>query len=309
MNRALLSTIITFFICIFLHSTPALSTNFFDTFVLPPSALSNAVLPDPPTNLLASSEQSTNLWFTIGERFSLVVNWKFLTVAESIVWTEWIEYEGRKLIAIRVRNRSYGVLDLIFPVNDFLESVVEPSTFLPVWFVKNLSEGRYRLHEITIFDHKNKKAQWRHLLRGTNEVFNIEADTRDILSFMYFMRQTNFNTNAKYAYKVMADEKLYDLKVATKNYEDLTLPTYGRVKALYVYPEAEFQGLCVRRGKAELWISNDKRNLMVQGIVHVPVAGTIKVLINRVYGGANDFWSNPPETNEKTSSTIDEMGL
>jgi hypothetical protein len=239
----------------------------------------------------------------------MAVNWKFLTVAESVAWTEWIEYEGRKLIAIRVRNRSYGILDLIFPVNDFLESAVEPSTFLPVWFVKNLSEGRYRLHEITVFDHSTGKAEWQHLLKKNSKVFDIESDTRDILSFMYFMRQTKFTTNTLYAYKVMADEKLYDLKIRTEGYEEIKLPVYGRIQALYIYPEAEFQGLCVRRGKAEIWVSNDRRNLLAQGIVYVPVAGTIKVLLNRVYGGATDLWSNPPEAKEKVSGTIEEMEL
>ncbi len=224
------------------------STNYFDTFILPPSALSNAILPDPPSNILHKAEDHTNLWFEVGEKFMLIVNWKFVTVAESVVWTEWIEYEGRKLIAIRVRNRSYGILDMIFPVNDFLESVVDPVTFLPLWFVKNLSEGRYRLHEITVFDHTTKKAQWRHLLKGNKEVFDIQSDTRDILSFMYFMRQYTFGTNQSYSFKVMADEKLYDLKVKTKDYEPVELLNYGKVKGLYVYPEAEFQGLCVRRG-------------------------------------------------------------
>ncbi len=91
---------------------------------------------------------------------------------------------GRRLLAIRARIQTVSVLDKIFPVDDFLESVVDPQTFLPLRFTRRLSEGPLPLHEVTTFDHAALQAHWKHLLRkGFEQDFAIEADTRDADQF------------------------------------------------------------------------------------------------------------------------------
>lgn len=242
----------------------------------------------------AEADERPELWFPVGERLTYKVYWGIFPVAETRVTNEWIEEEEgeekRILLAIKVTTKSYALLDTIYPVNDFIESVVDPVTFTPLRFSRRLSEGRYRLNEVTTFNHKKLTAHWKHLIKNDAKDFAIESDTRDLLSFMYFMRSQKFEPNRTYQYRLMADEKLYDLYVNTKNYVQLNISKFGFVRSLYIQPEAKFQGFFVRVGRLQTWISDDKRCLCVKAIAKAPVIGTIKLLLDKVEGPGDDFW-------------------
>ena len=132
------------------------------------------------------------LWFPMGETLDYRIYWGVIPVGSSHVTTEWIQEDGRTLIAIRFRTKSNNVLSTMYPVDDFLEAIIDPETFLPVRFTKKLSEGRYRADETTTFDHKNLKATWTSRLNHKVEEYQIDPDTRDIVTFMYYMRRKQF---------------------------------------------------------------------------------------------------------------------
>lgn len=260
--------------------------------------------------LLASSafsavetDERPELWFPAGEQLTYKVYWGIFPVAETKVINNLFEEEEgeekRILLAIKVTTKSYALLDAIYPVNDFIESVVDPETFKPLRFAKRLSEGRYRLNEITTFDHENRIAHWKHLVKNDARDFAIEDDTRDLLSFMFFMRSRKFEPNRTYSYRLMADEKLYDLYVNTQNYAQLNISRFGVIRCLYIQPEAKFQGFFVRVGRLQVWISDDKRCLCVKATAKAPVIGTIKLLLDKVEGPGNDSWVTAIPTTDK----------
>ena len=251
-----------------------------------------------PTNQPART--ATNrpaLWFPVGEQMFYKVQWGVWIVAETKVASEYIEEDGRTLLAIRVTTHTGSIMSTIYPVDDFIESVVDPVTFLPIRFTKRLSEGRYRLHEITTFDHKARTAHWRHLLKNDSKDFAIDADTRDLISYMFYMRSQKFEPNTHYDFRVMADEKLYDLLVEARYIETLDIGNYAKIRTLKIDPEAKFHGLFVRVGKLEVWISDDERCLCVRATAQAPVIGTIRLLIDRVEGPGDDYWKHPGNPN------------
>jgi len=245
----------------------------------------------------AENEERPELWFPVGEKLTYQIYWGIFPVVESRVTTEWIEEEEeeekRILLAIKVTTKSYALLDTIYPVNDYIESVVDPETFTPIRFSKRLSEGRYRLNEVTTFNHKEHIAHWKHLIKNETRDFAIEDDTRDLLSFMFFMRSQKLEPNRSYKHRLMADEKLYDLFINTKDYVRLNISKFGVVRCLDMQPEAKFQGFFVRVGKLQVWISDDKRSLCMKAVAKAPVVGTIKLLLNKVEGPGNDSWVKP----------------
>jgi hypothetical protein len=233
------------------------------------------------------------LWFPVDEKIFYKVQWGVWIVADTKVESEYIEEDGRELLAIRVTTRTRSVLSTFYPVDDFIESVVDPVTFLPIRFTKRLSEGRYRLHEITTFDHKKRRAHWHHLLRGDTQDFAIDADTRDLISYMFYVRSQKFEPGKHYDFRVMADEKLYDLLVEARWIETLTIGNYSKIRSLKLDPEAKFHGLFLRVGKLEVWISDDDRCLCVRATARAPIIGTIRLLIDRVEGPGDDYWTHP----------------
>jgi len=233
----------------------------------------------------------TNLWFPLGESLQYRVYWGFIPVARSVVTNELVEENGKVYLAIRFRTKSNGVLNKIYPVDDYIESIIDLETFLPIRFMKDINEGRYHTREITTFDHANKKAVWYRIKDDKKEVLDIESDTRDIVSFMYYMRsQKKFEEGEEKQYRVMADEKVYDLYVKADEVEKFRLCDYGWVESMKFEPEAAFGGLFVRhKGKMWLWVSQDPRNIVTKVKAKVPVA-SVSILISGVSGPGDDFW-------------------
>lgn len=243
-------------------------------------------------NAVARAEPSRgrpDLWFQVGEELHYRIHWGVMHVGDTRVTTEWIEEDGRDLLVIRYRTRSNSFLDRIYRVDDTIEAVIEPHSFLPVRFVKILNEGRYRTDELTEFDHANGKAYWTHRRKGDRKEFAIDADTRDIVTFMYYMRKREFQPGETAEFRVMADEKIYDLFVKAGPVETMKMPRYGKVRTIRITPEAAFQGLFVRKGKMTLWVSQDERRLATRIQATVPVAD-VHINLHEVKGPGTDPW-------------------
>lgn len=230
-----------------------------------------------------------DLWFPVGEEQILDLQWGILSVGTSRVWTEWIREYGEWLLAIRMRTRTTRVLDAIYPVDDFIESVVDPTTFLPRRFVKKINEGKSRYDEVTVFDHVRRIATWRSVRDGKAKVFPIEADTRDIPSMLYWFRKERFEPGDPRAFQVMADEKMYTVLPRPVARETLRTPEFGQVPCMRFEPEAQFNGLFVRKGRLWVWVAEDERRLAVRLVAEVPVANVKAVLVG-VRGPGNDRW-------------------
>ena len=231
-----------------------------------------------------------DLPFPVGEHLVYSISWNGIPVAWSEVTTTNEVFEGRDVLAIRMRSRTYPFFNWVFKADDRHESIVDPSTLLPIQFTKNLREGSYRCHEITRFDHKAGRAHYAHQTNGSKKSYDIDPDTRDILSFMYYMRGQPFEPNSTNEYRVMADEKIFDLIVQAKGVEEIGLPHYEKkVPSLEIVPEAKFDGLFVRKGNGILWVSRDSRRLLTFAKMKVPF-GRVRITLQEVRGPGSDFW-------------------
>ena len=240
--------------------------------------------------MLCSVAPAAELPFPVGEKLVYSVSWNRIPIAWSEVTTSMETFEGRKVLAISMRSRNYSIYNWIVKADDRHESLVDPETLLPIQFTKNLKENDYRCHEITRFDHKAGKAHYEHQTNGTKKDYDIDPDTRDILSFMYFMRGALLEPKTTTTYQVMADEKIYDLVVKTKGVKKISLSHYDRkIPCLEMVQEAKFDGLFVRKGNGTIWVSRDPRRLLTFAKMKVPF-GKVRIKLQEVRGPGSDFW-------------------
>ncbi len=230
------------------------------------------------------------LGFPVGEILRYRIHWGIVPVGACQVSTFWTELDGRRVLRIRVRTKSNRVIASVYPVDDVLETDVDPQTFLPLRFVKNLSEGKHRYHEVTVFDHAEGVARWASLITGRKKIIPIEPETRDILSFMYWRRQRPLDSGTTEQTRVMADNKIYDLWLTIGGIESVKLPAFGRVPSQRIEPDAAFQGLFVRKGRITLWTSADERRVLTRLVGAVPVA-KIEAVLCDVRGPGEDTWT------------------
>lgn len=255
-------------------------------FVLPLAAPVRADDKAPPPEVAASITNRA------GEVLSYRLYWGYIPVGTATASIDWTEYEGRRVLVISFRTRSNKFLDKIYPVDDTIESLADPQTLLPLRFTKNISEGKHRYYEETVFDRTNLVARWVSKKSGRAKMFPIQPDTRDIPTFMYAMREHRFAPGTREHYRVMADEKVYDLWIDVKEKEKIALSGFGDVPTIRTEPEAAFDGLFVRRGKISIWITDDPRCVAAQIVASVPVA-TVQAVLCAIEGGGDDRWTKP----------------
>lgn len=229
-------------------------------------------------------------WFPVGEELIYDIHWGVINVGQTHVITDWVDHQGRRVIRIRYLTKTNGIVKKLYPVDDLIESLIDPETFLPIRFTKRLNEGRYHCDETTDFNYRKLKAGWESKTNGRKKAFPIEKDTRDIVTFMYHLRSQKLEPGEQLNFRVMADERLYDLKIVVGDRMVMKFPQFGAVPSLRLDPEAAFQGLFVRSGKVVAWVSDDDRRLCTRLMVTVPVAN-VRLSLKEVRGPGSEEWA------------------
>lgn len=225
------------------------------------------------------TERVDGIPFPIGEKLHYQIVWGILPVGDSYATTEWIDVDGQRLLAIRIRARSNSVIKKIYPVDSFIETLVDPVTLLPVRYTKKSHEGKSHSHEVTDFDYASGIARQQDLKRNKITEFAMEAGTRDLVSFMYFLRGTLFAKGSQTQYRVMTDDKIYDLLVRAVKEEKVEIGDNKKVRGMRMEPEASFEGLFVRKGRIGLWLSQEVPTLILRVEVDVPLARVKLILV------------------------------
>ena len=187
----------------------------------------------------------------------------------------------------------------IYPVQDLIESVVDPGTFLPLRYVQRLREGRHRRYDVVAFDHDREVAKWSSPLENRQEEIDIDGDTRDVLSLAYFMRSKGMQPGQEERFRVLVDDKLYDLHVGGRETVAVRVRGHGRVRCLEVEPKARFGEIFVRRGRMKLWFSLDPRHVCTRMSARVPLASVRACLIS-VEGPGDDVWTARDDEGDET---------
>ena len=238
---------------------------------------------------LAWEDPVPELWFPVGEVIDYTIQWGVFKVAEAAASTTWSNRNGRRLVVITIEGESNGIVEKLYPVKIYLQTILDPATFLPLSYEKRNSEGKRRSHEITVFDHAEGKAHWRSLLKDKAKELEIEANTRDLLGLMYWIRGEPVHAKETREYHVMADDKLYELVLEAGRGDRVKMKRYGRVPCIKMEPKGKFEGMFIRKGRLFLCVSDDPRYVITRATASVPVA-SIKIMLRRVRGPGNDFW-------------------
>ncbi len=241
---------------------------------------------------LAARAQTNVLPFPVGEETFYDLHWGMLPVGESHITTGLTNHQGRTVLAIRYFTRTNKLVETLYPVSIQMETLIDPDTFLPIRFTKKAQEGRRRTDEVTDFNHAAGTATVQNRLKNKTKVVPIQADTRDLVALMYHMRGTPFVPGSTRQYQVFTDDKIYDLTLKMGAVEKVSLSRYGKVDSVKVDPEAAFNGLFVRKGKLEIWVSNDDRRICTRIVGEVPVA-SVHIVLREVRGPGTDRWVKP----------------
>jgi hypothetical protein len=241
------------------------------------------------------SSQIEEWGFPVGEELTYRISWGAVPVATAVVGTSWKEGDEGELLLLWLRVRSNRAIAVVYPVSIQIESCVRVDDFMPVWFKQNRREGRRRTHEETYFDYEKGKAMWRSLTKDKEKEIPLETGTRDLFSFLYYLRRTPFVLGSKTHHRVLTDDKIYDLWIQVADEETSESSILDDpVAAVEIVPEAAFEGVFRRNGSMEIKVSRDARQLTLYMRANIPI-GSIKATLKDVRGPGEDVWGQISE--------------
>jgi hypothetical protein len=194
--------------------------------------------------------------FAIGERLEYDVKFGVLKVGSGKMEVLGIEeVRGRPAwhTSFTVRGGTF-----FYKVNDKLESWIDTHTFASLRHLQDLQEGkrdRERLFEI----YPDRLVY----TENGGEERPTARDPLDDASFLYFIRTVPLTVGQTYDFPRYFRPDRNPVRVRVLRKEDVKVPA-GRFPAIVIQPIIKSKGIFSENGRAEIWLSDDDRRIMLQ---------------------------------------------
>jgi hypothetical protein len=202
--------------------------------------------------------------FNVGERFDYEVRFGPLKVGSGhmeVTARETIRGRDTWHTAFWVHGGTF-----FYKVNDVLESWIDVQTFSSLRFMQQLEEGsqdRERRFEIYpdrgyFVESKTVKGKW----KEGNQEKTVENPLDDG-SFLFFIRTIPLKVGENYSFNRYFRPDRNPVRVRVLRKERITVPA-GTFDAIVLQPVIKTKGIFSEDGRAEIWLSDDDRRIMLQ---------------------------------------------
>ncbi|HET6700407.1 MAG TPA: DUF3108 domain-containing protein [Gemmatimonadaceae bacterium] len=205
---------------------------------------------------VAEPAQQVPVPFSVGERLEYDVKFGVLKVGSGrmeVVGTETVRGRQAWHTAFTVKGGTF-----FYKVNDRLESWIDMENFASLRHVQDLREGRRdRERRYEIFPDR--------MVYTENEGPE-QPTARDPLddgSFLYFIRTVPLSVGQTYDFPRYFKPDRNPVRVRVLRKESVKVPA-GRFDAIVIQPIIKSKGIFSENGRAEIWLSDDDRRIMLQ---------------------------------------------
>lgn len=212
----------------------------------------------------SSTSRPASVPFNVGERFDYEVRFGPVKVG-----TGHMEVTAREIVRGRdVWHTAFWVHGgtFFYEVNDVLESWIDVQTFSSLRFVQQLEEGSQdRERHFEIFPERGYFVETKSVdgkMRQGKEEKTVD-NPLDEGSFLFFIRTIPLKVGETYAFHRYFRPDRNPVRVRVLRRERITVPA-GTFDAIVLQPIIKTKGIFSENGKAEIWLSDDERRMMLQ---------------------------------------------
>jgi hypothetical protein len=216
--------------------------------------------------------------FGVGEYFKFSLQYGPIKAGTATLSVEAVEdVNGLPCYRLASTARSNAMFSAFYKVRDRVESFVDVGELLTRRSTKKLREKDYRREERLDWDQVGGKITY-----GDGRLVDIEANTRDILGALYYVRTFELQVGDRIPLHTHDNEKSYDLWIEVLREETIDTPV-GTFDCLVVEPHMETDGLFKRSGSLLVWLTQDDSHMpvMMQSKIKVGAVSAILVDIRR----------------------------
>jgi hypothetical protein len=173
------------------------------------------------------------------------------------------EMEVRDLVDVRGAITWHAVFRVRggipgFRVNDLYESWFDVATLTSRRFHQELDEGNYESKRY--YEFFSERGMYQENEKPEQPTVAMPLDDG---SFLYFVRTIPLNVGETYTFSRYFKPNANPVTVTVLRRETITVPA-GTFSTVVLRPSFKSKGLFSENGRAEIWISDDTRRIMVQ---------------------------------------------
>jgi len=227
--------------------------------------------------------------FEVGERLNYDL--RYLGVTAATFQTEVLppkQVSDRKVYQIRAKAKTISLFELVYRVDDTMESFWDFEGLYSHRFTMDLDETKQTRKVIELYDYeKNKSVYWNridHVEKGYQEQkenYDIKPMSQDPLSSLFFLRVAPLPTSSKGEYRmpVVMDGKAWDAVITYLRTE--TIYAGGKNREARVYHLDNYEKGELKNRDNTIWISNDEHRYLLRVETKVKV-GSFAVALDKI---------------------------
>jgi hypothetical protein len=238
----------------------------------------------------AQSSNGSSAAFGVGESLVYDVKYGFLNVGTGKMEVVGIDtIRGREAWHFRLAIRA-GIPG--FRVHDVLESWVDVESFKALRYRQTLTQGgKQEKDSIEIYPERGvyQEVEWRQARDGSGwtQKAKPEAPTvsepLDEASFLFFARTQPLEEGNTYTFARYYKPDKNPVQVTVVRREKVNVPA-GTFSTIVLRPVFKTKGIFSQNGRAEMWVTDDDRRMMVRMETHVAF-GSITLLLKEFQSG------------------------
>lgn len=211
--------------------------------------------------------------FKKGERLKYVVSYGWIDAGEAVIEikNEEKKIAGRDVMHMVGTGKSLGAFNFFFEVRDRYESYVDANGVFPWKFVRDISEGGFKMKQTYNFDQLKKK-----VTTNKGQEIEVPLGIQDMISSFYRARAMDFS-NAKpgqtFAMDAFVDGEVWPMKIRYIKNEKIEVDK-GTFNCMVFRPVVQTGRIFKEEEDMTVWITKDKNK--------VPVLAKAKVLVGSI---------------------------
>ena len=236
------------------------------------------VVTNRPVLSVEAGDVSSTRSIQVGEQLTYDISWLGITAGTAVLAVGAAGTDGgRPLAKLVTTAQSRPAITKFFPVDNRVESIVDPATLLPEHLNFRRREGKKKEDIEYIFHQKEGTVT---VVKGGTEIREIPSGTHDVISCLYYARSTlALQPGSSLTMNVYHDKKNRKLDVLVEEIENVSGP-WGKVETARVLVVMPFQGLFLNKGNIRVWFTNDDRRIPVRMKAKVVIGSIVADLVS-----------------------------
>ncbi|MDP1769028.1 MAG: DUF3108 domain-containing protein [Nitrospirota bacterium] len=217
--------------------------------------------------------------FQVGEQLTFDISWLNITAGTAVMAVSGAGTEGdQSLVKLVTTAQSRPAITKFFPVDNRVESLLDPARLLPEHLTFKRREGKKKEDIEYTFHQKEGKVTV--VKGGTTEILDMPPGTQDVISCLYNTRSAlSLQPGTSLTMNVYHDKKNRKVEVRVEEIETVSGP-WGTVETARLLVVMPFQGLFLNQGNIRVWLTNDARRIPVRMKAKVVIGSIVADLIS-----------------------------